>query len=554
MTTSRRRSKFVDCKSFKTLESVGGLQSQIDFLNRFINLHLNEKLRIKENKLDISNGLIMYGPSGTGKTLLLQVISDQFSPKMNFIFSDGSSFVGEKVKDIAFKLNDIFEQAFLLYPCLIIFDNIDIISSGKKAASDQEKKFCSTLANFFDKMKPDKRIPVIGVANSLDLVNSSLLRSGRFEEKLEFSIPLPKERIEILNKLMSKINHQISNDVFTSLAESAHSFTGSDLAHVFRRSSMNALERGSSQVTEDDLRKAFQSIKPTVMREITLEVPKVYWTDIGGMRQVKDKLLQAVIWPFKNPEAFQRLGIQPPKGVLMYGPPGCSKTMIGKALATESGLNFISIKGPELFNKYVGESERAVREIFRKAKQAAPAILFFDELDALATERGGGNGSSCSVGDRVLAQLLTEMDGIESLDGVTIVAASNRPDKIDMALLRPGRFDSIIYVPLPDFETRKEILQIKLKKMSVSDSVLNGIDDLAKSTQSYSGAEIGAICQEAALLALADNVNAERVSLDNFEKALVNVKPRISQELVGFYDSYHKMTEDKKLNSNLLNK
>lgn len=283
------------------------------------------------------------------------------------------------------------------------------------------------------------------------------------------------------------------------------------------------------------------------MRDIQLEVPKVYWSDVGGQNEIKKRLKQAVVWPLQRPEAFTRMGVNPPKGVLMYGPPGCSKTLIGKALATESGLNFIAIKGPELFNKWVGESERAVRELFRKAKQASPCILFFDEIDALAVERSSessGRSGGSDVGNRVLAQMLTELDGVEALDGVIVVAATNRPDRIDKALLRPGRLDHVIYVRLPDEATRREIFEIGTRKMPLKfdedgfGSVAEALDQLANRTNGYSGAEIVAICQEAGLIALENSLDAEHVTYRHFLTALEHVKPRTSSDGLNIYDSY----------------
>ncbi|TDH07357.1 hypothetical protein EPR50_G00105100 [Perca flavescens] len=292
---------------------------------------------------------------------------------------------------------------------------------------------------------------------------------------------------------------------------------------------------GTVTVTRQDLQWAMSVVKPSAMREVAIDVPKVRWSDVGGMEEVKLKLKQAVEWPLRHPEAFIRMGIQPPKGVLLYGPPGCSKTMIAKALANESGLNFLAIKGPELLSKYVGESERAVREVFRKARAVAPSIVFFDEIDALASERGSSSGSS-GVGDRVLAQLLTEMDGIEQLRDVTVLAATNRPDMIDKALMRPGRLDRIVYVPLPDAPTRQEIFSLQFRNMPVAQNVC--LNDLVTQTNKYSGAEITAVCREAALLALQEDIKAQHVEARHFESALNTVKPRIPDSLIQSYISY----------------
>lgn len=291
----------------------------------------------------------------------------------------------------------------------------------------------------------------------------------------------------------------------------------------------------SVTVTLQDFLQAMNEVRPSAMREVAVDVPNVSWSDIGGLEEIKLKLRQAVEWPQKHPESFIRMGIQPPKGVLLYGPPGCSKTMIAKALANESGLNFLAVKGPELMNKYVGESERAVREIFRKARAVAPSIIFFDELDALAVERGRSSGAG-DVADRVLAQLLTEMDGVEQLRDVTVVAATNRPDRIDQALLRPGRIDSAIYVPLPDAATRREILRLRLRNMPVADDV--DLQELVSRTEAYSGAEIVAVCQEAGLRALEEDLGASRILRRHFSQALDALPPRTPATAQRFYEDY----------------
>ncbi|XP_077057568.1 ATPase family gene 2 protein homolog A-like, partial [Siphateles boraxobius] len=290
------------------------------------------------------------------------------------------------------------------------------------------------------------------------------------------------------------------------------------------------------KVTTSDLRLAMTEVKPSAMREVAIDVPKVRWSDIGGMEEVKLALKQAVDWPLRHPEAFIRLGITPPRGVLLYGPPGCSKTMIAKALANESQLNFLSIKGPELLSKYVGESERAVREVFRKARTVAPSIIFFDEIDALAVARGSSHAGG--VGDRVLAQLLTEMDGIEQLKDVTVLAATNRPDMIDKALMRPGRLDRVIFVPLPDAETRRQIFTLQFRNMPIHPSL--HLEDLVTRTERYSGAEITAVCREAALQALQENIAAEHVTDTHFLAALDAVTPRIPQSLLQAYEKYQR--------------
>uniref|UniRef100_A0A915J0A0 AAA+ ATPase domain-containing protein n=1 Tax=Romanomermis culicivorax TaxID=13658 RepID=A0A915J0A0_ROMCU len=297
-------------------------------------------------------------------------------------------------------------------------------------------------------------------------------------------------------------------------------------------------------ITIHELNEAFGRIRPSNMRQIYTEVPKVFWNDIGGQQELKEQLRQAIEWPLKHAEAFRRLGISPPKGVLMYGPPGCSKTMVAKAIATESGLNFLSVKGPELFSKWVGESERAVREVFSKARQVAPSIIFFDEIDALGSHRSEGSEKSggSNVADRVLTQILTEMDGIQSLNNVLIVAATNRPDVIDRALLRPGRLDRMVYVPLPDIETRKAILQIRFRHTPVDTDV--DLEFLATETKGYSGAELVALCTEAALSAMQESIECRRVSKNHFLAALKKVKPRTDVKCLKIYDNFQKSVLD----------
>ncbi|KAH7968781.1 hypothetical protein HPB52_011283 [Rhipicephalus sanguineus] len=394
----------------------------------------------------------------------------------------------------------------------------------------------------------DKWVLVLGATNRPNFVDPSLRQPGRLDREIEIGVPTAHGRQQILQKILSNVNHSLSIEDITEIADVAHGLTGADLAAVCADAALRALERNIAskntpdatlskvvQLTKADMATALRHTKPSAMREVALEIPKVRWSDIGGMKEVKLKLQQVVEWPWKHRDAFIRLGVTPPCGVLLYGPPGCSKTMIAKALATESGLNFIAIKARLYTIKWVGDSERAVRDLFRKARAASPCIIFFDEIDALAVHRGSTSGSS-NVGDRVIAQLLTEMDGIEKLEDVILVAATNRPDMIDQALMRPGRLDSIVYVPLPDVDTRKEILHLNLSKKPLGNDV--DIEDLASKTNGYSGAEVVAVCQEAALLALEEDINATCVEGRHLEAALKLVQPRISPESVKFYESY----------------
>ncbi|RWS23855.1 hypothetical protein B4U80_01942, partial [Leptotrombidium deliense] len=454
----------------------------------------------------------------------------------HFVQTNGGDLFSKNSAEIELKLSNIFKRALKKSPSVVLIDDIDLLCGNKKSASEQEKRTLSCLYSFFDDIQ-EKEIIVIAATNKVDSIDTSLRRSGRFDVEIEFTVPLATDRVEIMSKIMSNAKHTLPADVLQNIAETAYSFTGADLMLACRKASLSAI-KNNRDITESDLRNGVKEVKPSAMREIALEVPPIYWTDIGGMKEVKAKLRQAVVMPLKHPEAFKRMGIAPPKGILLYGPPGCSKTMVGKALATESKLNFISIKGPELFSKWVGESERSVRELFRKARQASPAIIFFDEIDALAAERGGNENAS-AVGDRVLAQILTEMDGIESLDGVIIVAATNRPDKIDKALLRRGRIGSIIYVPLPDEETRREILNIKMQTMPIKFNDDSNLNEIVRRTEGFSGAEVTALCEEAALLSLEESIDAETISFNHFTACLDNMVPRTTQEMIDYYETYN---------------
>lgn len=449
-----------------------------------------------------------------------------------------SRFLGETEKNLLTH----FEKAFNNYPnpTLIIIEDVHNLCP-KQETSDIIKRVSVAFASMLDILstRPDaKRMFVLATTSQVELLNPSLRRSGRLDSELEIEAPSPEARYQILLCLLQGVQHELSCTQIREVANVTHGYVGADLVNLIYAASLKAHAEHTKYLNIAQLQAALLQIKPSAMREVQIENPNVKWSDIGGQDDLKLKLKQAIEWPLQHPDKFQRLGIKPPRGILMFGPPGCSKTMIAKALATESNLNFLSIKGPELFSMWVGESERAVREVFRKARQVAPAIVFFDEIDAIGGERADASsgGSGSSVKERVLTQLLTEMDGVESLQNVTIVAATNRPDMIDKALLRPGRIDRIVYVGLPNAEARKDIFQIKLKSMPISDDVQ--LNELVKRTEGYSGAEIQAVCQEAALKTLEENFEATHIKKEHFEYALASVKPRTSSELLQLYQEY----------------
>ncbi|KAF9149804.1 Spermatoproteinsis associated protein 5 [Linnemannia schmuckeri] len=426
------------------------------------------------------------------------------------------------------------------------------------------------------------RIVVMGATNRPNALDEALRRPGRFDREIEIGIPDAKARAEILVALLKRIPNTLTTSEIDHLASISHGYVGADLAAVCREAGLKTIHRVMSKqvksveeetldlqaqframsvsdsaktattgevarveeredelmLSAEDMRLAMTDVKPSAMREIMIEVPKVLWSDIGGQEEIKQKLKESVEWPLQHPEAFIRMGIRPPKGILLYGPPGCSKTLMAKALATQAGLNFIAVKGPELFSKWVGESEKAVREVFRKARAASPSIVFFDEIDALTVKRGGGDDGGSSVADRVLSQLLNEIDGIEPLVNVTVVAATNRPDIMDPALLRPGRIDRILYVSPPDLPSRREILRLQIsgKRMACEADV--DVDVLARETEGCSGAEVVALCREAAMKAMEESLEIRAVGRRHFEQALKGLVRRITPEMVRFYDDF----------------
>ncbi|XP_035525477.1 ATPase family protein 2 homolog [Morone saxatilis] len=538
-------------RSKVTYSMIGGLSSQLDVIRETIELPLKHPELFSNYGIPPPRGVLLYGPPGTGKTMIGRAIANEVGAHMTVI--NGPEIMSKFYGETEARLRQIFIEASQRRPAIIFIDELDALCPKREGAQNEvEKRVVASLLTLMDGIGSEDhsgQLLVLGATNRPHALDPALRRPGRFDKELEVGVPSASERADILQKQLSFVPCRATTEELTQLADAAHGYVGADLAAVCKEAGLHALRRalggshkpsdqqlmGTVTVTLQDLQWAMSVVKPSAMREVAIDVPKVRWSDVGGMEEVKLKLKQAVEWPLMHPEAFTRMGIQPPKGVLLYGPPGCSKTMIAKALANESGLNFLAIKGPELLSKYVGESERAVREVFRKARAVAPSIVFFDEIDALASERGSSSGSG-GVGDRVLAQLLTEMDGIEQLRDVTVLAATNRPDMIDKALMRPGRLDRIVFVPLPDAPTRREIFSLQFRNMPVAQNV--SLDDLVTRTNKYSGAEITAVCREAALLALQEDIKAQHIEARHFESALNAVKPRIPDSLIQSYISY----------------
>ncbi|NXG23690.1 SPAT5 protein, partial [Grallaria varia] len=435
-----------DSESRVTYDMIGGLSSQLRTIRETVELPLKQPELFKSYGIPPPRGVLLYGPPGTGKTLIAKAIANEIGAHVTVI--NGPEIISKFYGESESRLRQIFAEASLRHPSIIFIDELDALCPKREGAQNEvEKRVVASLLTLMDGIGSEGsegQLLVLGATNRPHALDAALRRPGRFDKEIEIGIPNAQDRLDILQKLLKKVPHSLTEVELAQLADSAHGYVGADLAALCKEAGLYALRRalgkspnlsdtevaGSVMIAFNDFLQGMNDVRPSAMREVAIDVPKVSWSDIGGLEDVKLKLKQAVEWPLKHPESFIQMGIQPPKGVLLYGPPGCSKTMIAKALAHESGLNFLAVKGPELMNKYVGESERAVREIFRKARAVSPSILFFDEIDALAVERGNSSGAG-NVADRVLAQLLTEMDGIEQLKDVTILAATNRPDMID---------------------------------------------------------------------------------------------------------------------------
>ncbi|KZT52569.1 AAA-domain-containing protein [Calocera cornea HHB12733] len=526
--------------------SVGGLDRQIAEIRNLIELPLQRPDLFLRFGLKPPKGVLLHGPPGTGKTRLAHAVAT--STRSSLILIHGPELSSAYHGETEAALRQVFERARKQSPSVIVLDELDALCPRREEGSGEvEKRVVATLLTLMDGMAEDGRdgrVIVMGTTNRVNAIDPALRRPGRFDREIEIGIPDAAARLAILRVLLSRIPHSLDNGALKALADRTHGYVGADLAALVRDAGTLAIHRWlessstasiemTAELTLSDLLDALPGIRPSAMREVFIETPSVRWSDIGGQQLVKEKLKECVEWPLLYPETFERLGVAPPKGVLLYGPPGCSKTLTAKALATESGINFLAVKGPELLNKFVGESERAIREIFRKARAAAPSIIFFDEIDALGSSRTSGDSAGSSH-EGMLTTLLNEMDGIQELVGVTIVAATNRPDVIDAALMRPGRLDRILYVGPPDLDARHEILKIRTAKMAVEPGL--DLHDLAVKTTGCSGAEIVGLCQDAALSAMKEDIQAPFVGIKHFSEAVRNVRRGITPEMVERYD------------------
>jgi len=521
-------------------EDIGGLKNEKEKIREMVELPIRYPELFERLGIDPPKGVLLFGPPGTGKTLLAKAVAGESDA--HFIDISGPQLVSKFVGESEERLREIFNEAKEKAPTIIFMDEIDAIAPNREEATNEvERRMVSQLLALMDGMNSRGQVIVIGATNRPNAVDPALRRPGRFDREIEIGVPDRNARKEILQ--IHTRNMPLAEDVsIDELANMTHGFTGADLAALAREAAMSSLRRIMPKiidkrsipneilttliVSRQDFIDAFGSIQPSALREVFIERPNVHWSDVGGLKSVKDELKEAVELPLKNPEVFEKIGIRPVKGLLLVGPPGTGKTLLAKAVATERESNFISIKGPELLSKYVGESEKAVREIFRKAKLAAPCIIFMDEIDSIASVRGSDSTDSM-VTERVVDTLLTELDGLQELKNVMVIAATNRPDILDPALLRPGRFDKIIEIPMPDAETRYEIFKVHTKRMPLAKNV--SLEELANETEGYTGAEIENVVREAGMFAI--RANRLEVTKQDFENAIQEVKPAIPKEL-----------------------
>ena len=534
-------------------EDIGGLGDEIKKVREMIELHLKHPEIFEKLGIEPPKGVLLHGAPGTGKTLLAKAVASETNS--HFIVINGPEVISKFYGESEANLRKKFEEAEKNAPSIVFFDEIYAIATKREETKgDVEKRVVAQLLGLMDGLKSRGKVIVIAATNMPNSLDPALRRPGRFDREIEIGVPDKEGRLDIL-KIHSR-NMPLSKDVnLKEIAKVTHGFVGADLNSLAKEAAMIVLRRilpdlkkkdledgepippeilEKLQVTQKDFIEALKVVRPSAMREVLVETPDVNWSDIGGMKEIKDKLKEAVEWPLKKPEVFKRMGIRPPKGILLYGPPGTGKTLLAKAVAKESEANFILINGPSLLSKWVGESEKAVREIFRKARQTAPTILFFDEIDALVPRRSSGSDSK--VNERIVNQMLTEMDGLESLNDVVIIGATNRPDIVDPALLRQGRFDRIILTTVPDIESRKNIFKIYLNKMTIAEDVQ--MNKLADKTKGYVGSDIQGVCREAAMIALRENISAKEVRMSHFLTALSAVRPSVDKETE---DAYKKL-------------
>ena len=542
-----------------TYDDVGGLTDEIQRIREMVELPLKHPELFHRLNIDPPKGVLFYGPSGTGKTLMAKAVSQESSA--NFIIINGPEIMSKFYGASEGRLREIFREAEENAPSIIFIDEIDSIAPKRVDTSGEvERRVVSQLLSLMDGLRGRGEIICVGATNRINAIDEALRRPGRFDREIEFGVPnvLGRKEIFQIHTRGMPLEEDIDLD---SYSEITHGFVGADIMAVCREAAMFSLRRILPRINLDepipseiiqeinikdaDFVKAINMVEPSAMREVMVEIPHTAWEDIGGLEDIKQELREAVEWPLKYPKLYEKAGIRPLNGILLFGPPGCGKTLLAKAIATESKSNFIAIKGPEIFSKWVGESERAVREIFRKARQAAPSIVYFDEIDAISA--GRGTSESTHTFASIVNQILVEMDGIENRKGIVTIASTNRPDIVDPAFLRPGRFDRLIYVKDPDYEARLKILEVHTMNMPLAEDV--SLKNIAQNTVGYSGADLENVCREAGMQAIREKMeNLEKIEKKHFAFSLSKIKSTIPKEIVDRYENIAKqITESRNI-------
>jgi transitional endoplasmic reticulum ATPase len=531
-----------------TYDELGGITPVVAKVREMIELPLKHPELFDRLGIEPPNGVLLYGPPGTGKTLLARAVANE--SEAFFTSINGPEIMGKAYGESEERLRQLFSEAGEKAPAIIFIDELDSIAPKRdEVAGEVERRIVAQLLTLMDGLKARRKVIVIGATNRIDAIDSALRRTGRFDREIEVRIPDREGRLEILQ--IHTRGMPLGADVeLEAIAGVTHGYTGSDIAALVKEAALirlrkimptlnleeqtipaNVLE--TLVVDRDDFEEALKDVQPSALREIVVEIPNVRWEQVGGLKDVKEVLHETVELPLTHPDAFTRLGIRPAKGVLLYGPPGTGKTMVAKAVATEAGANFLTAKGSTLLSKWYGESEKKIAEFFQRARQVSPAILFFDELDALAPVRGGSAGDP-QVTERVVNQLLAEMDGMEELRGVVVLGATNRPDRIDPALLRPGRFDEIVYVPVPDEQARRDIFRSQTAGMALAQDV--DLDQLVEITERFTGADIAGVCMKAGLYALREDVATAHITMAHFTWAVKESVPSVTPEMERKYE------------------
>ena len=527
-------------------EDIGGLGDQLQKVREMIELPLKHPILFTRLGIDPPRGVLLHGPPGTGKTLIAKAVASETNA--HFTSINGPEIISKYYGESEKQLREIFDEAAANAPAIIFIDELDSIAPKREDVSGEvERRVVAQLLTLLDGMQGRDNVVVIGATNRQDAIDPALRRPGRFDREIEIGVPDKNGRAEIIG--IHTRGMPISDDFDLEwLLDNTHGFVGADISALVRESAMKALRRYLPEIDLDeeqippevlekmavimpDFKMAIKEIEPSALREIYLEVPEVSWEEVGGLEEIKDRLKESIEWPLTKPEMFEHFGINPPRGIVLFGAPGTGKTLLAKAIANEAKANFITIKGPELISKWVGESEKAVREVFKKAKQSSPSIIFLDEFESIAGMRRSSSGDGSDVMNRVVNQLLSSMDGVEGMEGVIVVAATNRPEMIDPALLRSGRFERVLHVPPPDPEALKSILKIHTAEMPIGRF---SMDDIAAKLENYTGADIEAVCREAGLIAM--RAEKKTVSKKHFEEAVERVRPTVTDEMMLYYN------------------